>query len=86
MIGNADSALGKTALIKGVGDLYEKHFGLIADTVVIRQRLSLWSNGPRTSDDRFLMSGDKPRPSRWLGKEYRTAAPATQQGAFGQRH
>ena len=31
MIGNADSALGKTALIKGVGDLYEKHFGLIAE-------------------------------------------------------
>jgi len=23
--------LGKTALIKGVGDLYEKHFGLIAE-------------------------------------------------------
>src|SRR6202158_1134114 len=31
MIGNADSALGKTALIKGAGDLYAKHFGLIAE-------------------------------------------------------
>src|SRR5260370_36303030 len=31
MIGNANSSLGKTALIKGVGDLYEKHFGLIAE-------------------------------------------------------
>jgi tetratricopeptide (TPR) repeat protein len=31
MIGNADSALGKTALIKGVSDLYAKHFALIAE-------------------------------------------------------
>jgi CHAT domain-containing protein len=31
MIGNANSPLGKTALIKGAGDLYEKHFGLIAE-------------------------------------------------------
>jgi CHAT domain-containing protein/cation transport regulator ChaC len=31
MIGNANSTLGKTALIKGVGDLYEKHFSLIAE-------------------------------------------------------
>jgi len=31
MIGNADSVLGKTALIKGAGDLYTKHFALIAE-------------------------------------------------------
>jgi CHAT domain-containing protein len=31
MIGNANNTLGKTALIKGVGDLYEKHFSLIAE-------------------------------------------------------
>ena len=31
MIGNANSILGKTALIKGAGDLYAKHFALIAD-------------------------------------------------------
>ena len=31
MIGNADSVLGKTALIKGAGDLYAKHFALIAE-------------------------------------------------------
>ena len=31
MIGNATSELGKTALIKGAGDLYAKHFALIAE-------------------------------------------------------
>jgi CHAT domain-containing protein len=31
LIGNANSVVGKTALIKGVGDLYEKHFSLIAE-------------------------------------------------------
>jgi len=31
MIGNADSALGKTALISGASDLYAKHFALLAD-------------------------------------------------------
>ena len=31
MIGNADSVLGKTALIKGASDLYAKHFALIAE-------------------------------------------------------
>ncbi len=31
MIGNANSELGKTALIKGAGDLYAKHFALIAE-------------------------------------------------------
>lgn len=31
MIGNADSELGKTALIKGASDLYAKHFALIAE-------------------------------------------------------
>jgi len=31
MIGNADSALGKTALVKGASDLYAKHFALIAE-------------------------------------------------------
>ena len=60
MIGNADSALGKTALIKGVGDLYEKHFGLIAEqggdptkafTVVEQARGRVMTD--------LLMSGDK---------------------------
>jgi len=31
MIGNAESPLGKTALVKGAGDLYAKHFALIAE-------------------------------------------------------
>ncbi|HKW17578.1 MAG TPA: CHAT domain-containing protein [Terriglobales bacterium] len=31
MIGNADSTLGKTALIKGASDLYAKHFALVAE-------------------------------------------------------
>jgi len=33
MIGNADSTLGKTALIKAASDLYAKHFGLVADHI-----------------------------------------------------
>ena len=63
MIGNADSALGKTALIKGVGDLYEKHFGLIAEHggdptkafAVVEQ-----ARGRVMTD--LLMSGDKTLP------------------------
>jgi hypothetical protein len=31
MIGNADTTLGKTALIKAASDLYAKHFALVAD-------------------------------------------------------
>jgi CHAT domain-containing protein len=63
MIGKADSALGKTALIKGVGDLYEKHFGLIAEhggdptkgfTVVEQARGRVMTD--------LLMSGDKTSP------------------------
>jgi tetratricopeptide (TPR) repeat protein len=63
MIGNADSAVGKTALIKGVGDLYAKHFGLIAEhggdpakafTVVERARGRVMTD--------LLMSGDKTSP------------------------
>jgi CHAT domain-containing protein len=33
MIGNADSVLGKTALIRGSSDLYAKHFALIAEHI-----------------------------------------------------
>jgi CHAT domain-containing protein len=33
MIGNANSVLGKTALIKGSSDLYAKHFALIAERI-----------------------------------------------------
>jgi CHAT domain-containing protein len=63
MIGDADSALGKTALIKGVGDLYEKHFGLIAEYsadpakafAVVEQ-----ARGRVMTD--LLMSGDKTSP------------------------
>jgi CHAT domain-containing protein len=33
MIGNADSTLGKTALIKAGSDLYAKHFALVADHI-----------------------------------------------------
>jgi hypothetical protein len=33
MIGNADSTLGKTALIKAASDLYAKHFALVADHI-----------------------------------------------------
>jgi CHAT domain-containing protein len=60
MIGNTDSALGKTALIKGVGDLYEKHFSLIAEhggdpaaafTVVEQARGRVMTD--------LLMSGDR---------------------------
>jgi CHAT domain-containing protein/cation transport regulator ChaC len=63
MIGNTDSALGKTALIKGVGDLYEKHFGLIAEhggdptkafSVVEQARGRVMTD--------LLMSGDKTSP------------------------
>jgi CHAT domain-containing protein len=63
MIGNADSALGKTALIKGVGDLYEKQFGLIAEhggdptkgfTVVEQARGRVMTD--------LLMSGDRTSP------------------------
>jgi CHAT domain-containing protein/cation transport regulator ChaC len=63
MIGNANSSLGKTALIKGVGDLYEKHFGLIAEhsgdpikafTVVEQARGRVMTD--------LLMSGDKTSP------------------------
>ncbi len=55
--------IGKTALIKGVGDLYEKHFGLIADhggdpakafTVVEQARGRVMTD--------LLMSGDKTSP------------------------
>ncbi len=63
MIGNADSALGKTALIKGVGDLYAKHFDLIAEhggdpakafTVVEQARGRVMTD--------LLMSGNKTSP------------------------
>jgi CHAT domain-containing protein len=63
MIGNADSPLGKTALIKGAGDLYAKHFGLIAEhggdptkafTVVERARGRVMTD--------LLMSGDRTSP------------------------
>jgi CHAT domain-containing protein len=63
MIGNADSALGKTALIKGAGELYAKHFGLIAEhsgdpikafTVVEQARGRVMTD--------LLMSGDKTSP------------------------
>ncbi|MBZ5658075.1 MAG: hypothetical protein LAO56_22670, partial [Acidobacteriia bacterium] len=63
MIGNADSALGKTALIKGVGDLYAKQFALIAEhggdpakafTVVEQARGRVMTD--------LLMSGDKTSP------------------------
>ena len=33
MIGNADSTLGKTSLIKAASDLYAKHFALVADHI-----------------------------------------------------
>jgi hypothetical protein len=33
MIGNADSTLGKTALVKAASDLYAKHFALIAEHI-----------------------------------------------------
>jgi len=33
MIGNADSTLGKTALVKAASDLYAKHFALVADHI-----------------------------------------------------
>lgn len=63
LIGNANSAIGKTALIKGVGDLYEKHFGLIAEHggdpakafAVVEQ-----ARGRVMTD--LLMSGDKTSP------------------------
>lgn len=63
MIGNADSALGKTALIKGVGDLYAKHFDLIAEHggdpakafAVVEQ-----ARGRVMTD--LLMSGDRTAP------------------------
>jgi CHAT domain-containing protein/cation transport regulator ChaC len=63
MIGNADSALGKTALIKGAGELYAKHFGLIAEHrgnpikafAVVEQ-----ARGRVMTD--LLMSGDKTSP------------------------
>ena len=63
MIGNADSALGKTALIKGVGSLYEKHFGLVAEhggdptkafTVVEQARGRVMTD--------LLMAGDRTSP------------------------
>ena len=63
MIGNADSALGKTALIKGAGDLYAKHFGLIAEhggdpakafTVVEQARGRVMTD--------LLMSGNRTSP------------------------
>src|SRR5713226_6080037 len=63
MIGNADSPLGKTALIKGAGDLYAKHFGLIAEhggdpakafTVVEQARGRVMTD--------LLISGDKTSP------------------------
>ena len=87
MIGNADSALGKTALIKGVGDLYAKHFDLIAEHggdpakafAVVEQ-----ARGRVMTD--LLMSGDRTAPrGSGYGKEYCTATPATHRGAFRQR-
>src|SRR6266496_5168454 len=63
MIGNADSALGKTALIKGASDLYAKHFALIAEhsgdatkgfTVVERARGRVMTD--------LLMSGNRTSP------------------------
>jgi CHAT domain-containing protein len=63
MIGNADSAFGKTALIKGAGDLYAKHFGLIAEhggdpakafTVVEQARGRVMTD--------LLMSGNRTSP------------------------
>lgn len=63
MISNADSVLGKTALIKGVGDLYEKHFGMLAEHVddpakafgVVER-----ARGRVITD--LLMSGDRASP------------------------
>jgi len=63
MIGNADSVLGKTALIKGVGDLYEKHFGMVAEHggdptkafIVVEQ-----ARGRVMTD--LLMSGNRTSP------------------------
>jgi len=63
MIGNADSEIGKTALIKGVGNLYAKHFDLIAEHggdpakafAVVEQ-----ARGRVMTD--LLMSGNKTAP------------------------
>ena len=63
MIGNTNSPLGKTALVKGAGDLYAKHFALLADhtgnvpkafTVLERARGRVMSD--------LLLSGGKTSP------------------------
>ena len=63
MIGNADSVLGKTALIKGAGDLYAKHFALIAEHSgdVAKAFAVLEQARGRVMTD-LLMSGAKASP------------------------
>ena len=63
MIGNADSVLGKTALIKGAGDLYAKHFALIAEHggSVAKAFTVLEQARGRVMTD-LLMSGAKASP------------------------
>jgi tetratricopeptide (TPR) repeat protein len=63
MIGNADSVLGKTALIKGASDLYAKHFALIAEHTgdVAKAFAVLEQVRGRVMTD-LLMSGAKASP------------------------
>ena len=73
MIGNADSVLGKTALIKGASDLYAKHFALIAEHSgnVAKAFAILEQVRGRVMTD-LLMSGAKTSPEA-VAAEHRVA-------------
>jgi len=63
MIGNADSALGKTALIKGVSDLYAKHFALIAEhSGDVTKAFSVVEQARGRVMTDLLMSGNRTSP------------------------
>jgi CHAT domain-containing protein len=63
MIGNADSVLGKTALIKGASDLYAKHFALIAEhTGNVPKAFAVLEQARGRVMTDLLMSGAKTSP------------------------
>ena len=73
MIGNADSVLGKTALIKGAGDLYAKHFALVAEhTGDVAKAFAILEQARGRVLTDLLMSGAKTSPDA-IAAEHKVA-------------
>ena len=88
MIGNADSVLGKTALIKGASDLYAKHFALIAEhTGDVAKAFAILEQARGRVMTDLLMSGAKASPEA-VAAEHKIAELRLQAHvcAFGSRH